>query len=108
MIRPPPRSTLFPYTTLFRSADCPAASECEPCHPGRTVRAIECPARACDPRCRHASTRPSDPDKASIPETAQLLGPDAENTRPERVQRRGRRAWRPEYLSLANHPNNVD
>src|SRR3712207_6886473 len=23
MIRPPPRSTLFPYTTLFRSADPP-------------------------------------------------------------------------------------
>src|SRR2546423_3059250 len=23
MIRRPPRSTLFPYTTLFRSADCP-------------------------------------------------------------------------------------
>src|SRR5438034_4401651 len=22
MIRPPPRSTLFPYTTLFRSLDC--------------------------------------------------------------------------------------
>src|SRR5947199_7991956 len=22
MIRPPPRSTLFPYTTLFRSASC--------------------------------------------------------------------------------------
>src|SRR5258707_4991615 len=25
MIRRPPRSTLFPYTTLFRSARCPAA-----------------------------------------------------------------------------------
>src|SRR5258708_12730072 len=24
MIRRPPRSTLFPYTTLFRSMDCPA------------------------------------------------------------------------------------
>src|SRR3712207_7621027 len=24
MIRRPPRSTLFPYTTLFRSAGCPA------------------------------------------------------------------------------------
>src|SRR5699024_12875649 len=23
MIRPPPRSTLFPYTTLFRSCPCP-------------------------------------------------------------------------------------
>src|SRR3712207_8828052 len=25
MIRRPPRSTLFPYTTLFRSVQCPAA-----------------------------------------------------------------------------------
>src|SRR5256885_4962027 len=25
MIRRPPRSTLFPYTTLFRSHECPAA-----------------------------------------------------------------------------------
>src|SRR3712207_7903394 len=25
MIRPPPRSTLFPYTTLFRSIDVPIA-----------------------------------------------------------------------------------
>src|SRR5205807_7729102 len=41
MIRRPPRSTLFPYTTLFRSEDraqppfeCrPAASETRACHP---------------------------------------------------------------------------
>src|SRR5258705_7200903 len=30
MIRRPPRSTLFPYTTLFRSPDLPAASELHP------------------------------------------------------------------------------
>src|SRR5215204_3641493 len=42
MIRPPPRSTLFPYTTLFRSprarrrlADCPAAPA-RPTRPGRS------------------------------------------------------------------------
>src|SRR5437867_4807837 len=29
MIRPPPRSTLFPYTTLFRSSFLPC-----PCHAG--------------------------------------------------------------------------
>src|SRR3712207_7636581 len=29
MIRRPPRSTLFPYTTLFRSAE-PRAGECDP------------------------------------------------------------------------------
>src|SRR5471030_3429991 len=28
MIRRPPRSTLFPYTTLFRSACSPAAAPC--------------------------------------------------------------------------------
>src|SRR5438876_11141073 len=32
MIRPPPRSTLFPYTTLFRSADkCPDYAAGSPC-----------------------------------------------------------------------------
>src|SRR2546430_12443008 len=34
MIRRPPRSTLFPYTTLFRSLDAPAQL------PGRLCRAI--------------------------------------------------------------------
>src|SRR5438309_9169564 len=29
MIRPPPRSTLFPYTTLFRSKTCPHGEEGE-------------------------------------------------------------------------------
>src|SRR2546422_4597591 len=29
MIRRPPRSTLFPYTTLFRSKDLDAGAECE-------------------------------------------------------------------------------
>src|SRR2546425_9554071 len=30
MIRRPPRSTLFPYTTLFRSADPPPGGACNP------------------------------------------------------------------------------
>src|SRR3712207_8069212 len=29
MIRRPPRSTLFPYTTLFRSKNTPLASNCQ-------------------------------------------------------------------------------
>src|SRR5690625_5724341 len=46
MIRPPPRSTLFPYTTLFRShvlanglAECDPANEnrCETTHPIRAL-----------------------------------------------------------------------
>src|SRR5256885_9504079 len=31
MIRRPPRSTLFPYTTLFRSVPCPASRPCCAC-----------------------------------------------------------------------------
>src|SRR5947208_4708143 len=38
MIRRPPRSTLFPYTTLFRSGDCPLSLG----HPRRSDRR-ECP-----------------------------------------------------------------
>src|SRR3712207_7949270 len=36
MIRRPPRSTLFPYTTLFRSAcrrRCSSGGSCSPCSP---------------------------------------------------------------------------
>src|SRR3712207_8286096 len=33
MIRRPPRSTLFPYTTLFRSADSPSSSKKLSCRP---------------------------------------------------------------------------
>src|ERR1041385_9277973 len=34
MIRRPPRSTLFPYTTLFRSATCPAIKRRHKLTPG--------------------------------------------------------------------------
>src|SRR5258708_8932248 len=37
MIRRPPRSTLFPYTTLFRSSQCERHSPSSP--PGRIVQA---------------------------------------------------------------------
>src|SRR5438132_7667823 len=42
MIRRPPRSTLFPYTTLFRSAICTTArSARQPtCRRGRRVRSL--------------------------------------------------------------------
>src|SRR5882757_10420073 len=33
MIRRPPRSTLFPYTTLFRSAGSSPPLSCQPCWP---------------------------------------------------------------------------
>src|SRR2546427_6365402 len=35
MIRRPPRSTLFPYTTLFRSASLPSSHRCSPSSPSR-------------------------------------------------------------------------
>src|SRR2546423_8326469 len=41
MIRPPPRSTLFPYTTLFRSRPHDRASRGPRRAPGSRVRAVE-------------------------------------------------------------------
>src|SRR2546430_10151124 len=38
MIRRPPRSTLFPYTTLFRSG-CPVIVKGHPAHPGTSALA---------------------------------------------------------------------
>src|SRR2546430_4987028 len=38
MIRRPPRSTLFPYTTLFRSTQFPLASRIPSTRPTRTPR----------------------------------------------------------------------
>src|SRR5260221_9191867 len=37
MIRRPPRSTLFPYTTLFRSLDTMLASRCADRNVGRSI-----------------------------------------------------------------------
>src|SRR5256885_9485104 len=48
MIRRPPRSTLFPYTTLFRS---PGASSARPCCPTRSSRS----SRRADPPSRRRS-----------------------------------------------------
>src|SRR3989442_11077837 len=45
MIRRPPRSTLFPYTTLFRSLEDRAL-------PGRALVGPSAPARRCDGRLR--------------------------------------------------------
>src|SRR2546422_7769271 len=39
MIRRPPRSTLFPYTTLFRSLYCLYRPRTDPPEPGQPVRA---------------------------------------------------------------------
>src|SRR5258708_25574525 len=40
MIRRPPRSTLFPYTTLFRSLPTPPTARFRSLIPSRTIRAL--------------------------------------------------------------------
>src|SRR5205814_7794250 len=48
ILSPPPRSTPFPYTTLFRSVSVPARAHCPPDSPPRTSscctprRAVSC------------------------------------------------------------------
>src|SRR3989442_11894956 len=41
MIRRPPRSTLFPYTTLFRSARRTPTCEHAPLHRGQVLRLVD-------------------------------------------------------------------
>src|SRR6266446_7686637 len=60
MIRRPPRSTLFPYTTLFRSA-APAA-----CRGGENVWTFR------DRRTPPSSSRPRRPAEAGRPRTDRL------------------------------------
>src|SRR5438309_5373128 len=58
MIRLPPRSTLFPYTTLFRSSihvtawrlSKPSATETSESSPGLSVRSSKGTSRSCDSR----------------------------------------------------------
>src|SRR3712207_7136953 len=59
MIRRPPRSTLFPYTTLFRSAGAPAEGGGRPGGAGgrRPTRRTSAPARP-RPRPRGAASTP--------------------------------------------------
>src|SRR2546429_7369241 len=40
MIRRPPRSTLFPYTTLFRSMNSRSPPEAAPCPPGSWTECV--------------------------------------------------------------------
>src|SRR5205807_10415165 len=59
MIRPPPRSTLFPYTTLFRSPGAPPESPaCRPVAPARPPARKPRPQPAARPR--PAARKPPD------------------------------------------------
>src|SRR3712207_8033451 len=52
MIRRPPRSTLFPYTTLFRSGEDRPAGARRPCESGRAgARASRDPHRESEAAC---------------------------------------------------------
>src|SRR5256885_3538674 len=68
MIRRPPRSTLFPYTTLFRSVTSPASCSRELCR----FRAPEHPS---NPSCHAPSWQPSLRMLRSEEHTSELQSP---------------------------------
>src|SRR5438552_4471364 len=57
MIRPPPRSTLFPYTTLFRSYDALAAAAARATSPGERTLYLYASTEFRDRRLDRKSTR---------------------------------------------------
>src|SRR3712207_6991819 len=69
MIRRPPRSTLFPYTTLFRS--CGKAAHREPTHPHRPAL----------PGNRRQSSCSTTTQSATILSTGGCRGVDRKSTR---------------------------
>src|SRR5258708_31763232 len=59
MIRRPPRSTLFPYTTLFRSVGRSEAARAAGEHPGGVGRRVRPDSRRSRPRRARSSDRKS-------------------------------------------------
>src|SRR3712207_7226823 len=76
MIRRPPRSTLFPYTTLFRSRPPQAAARADRrALPGRRLRARAGRRARAGPRVEEAADRPEAvvrPDLRSEEHTSEL------------------------------------
>src|SRR3712207_8111046 len=68
MIRRPPRSTLFPYTTLFRSKT-PDQLQCPAPHPESLPTSPKAQYKGClwGPRARDTESRASDSQKVSAP-----------------------------------------
>src|SRR5256885_7770564 len=62
MIRRPPRSTLFPYTTLFRSPAAPASAEQPPVLPSAPLATEAAPLAT--PQSAAATLQDVDPHKA--------------------------------------------
>src|SRR3712207_7241371 len=75
MIRRPPRSTLFPYTTLFRSGGVPARGA-GPAAPRRPPRA-----RGRSGGCPRPGTPPRPVAVDGCPAGRPTLGPDRKSTR---------------------------
>src|SRR5258708_11605625 len=75
MIRRPPRSTLFPYTTLFRSRDIPGQPGMA-CDGHAGPRAPSGRIRRAPPHRRSRSARPRRPCRVLLP--IQLTGPRSE------------------------------
>src|SRR5688572_31554391 len=68
MIRRPPRSTLFPYTTLFRSQSNFERAPCGAVHPGMVQRRLRVPAfasRLHRPACQVNQRTTPDRDRKS-------------------------------------------
>src|SRR2546426_8469172 len=59
MIRRPPRSTLFPYTTLFRSCGCSRPAMTFVCGTGTTIAPWHCPNGERASRCPRPTPRPT-------------------------------------------------
>src|SRR5438552_5748696 len=66
MIRPPPRSTLFPYTTLFRSGNRPRGAE-------RESHAARSDGKGRSRHGRHARHRPRDRKSTRLNSSHQII-----------------------------------
>src|SRR5258708_18309502 len=78
MIRRPPRSTLFPYTTLFRSSSRFRNIRCPPNRDGRLMRLFRIISQpeVNFPKCRHLGIRRIAVKSRSEEHTSELQSPD--------------------------------
>src|SRR5438876_2489528 len=83
MIRPPPRSTLFPYTTLFRSEKPAPVPTKKP--PPKSTAAKEAPPKTADDTKREAAPRTT-PKTAPLPGETPSTGSDVATVSTEGVE----------------------